>query len=114
MNHLIKVALLQTKCVADKAKNLEYIESAFNEASKEAPKICVLGEIVNSPYDKKYMTEYAEEFDKSETLGLLKRLSKKHGVYTVTTIPERASSTQLFNTGVAVIRSLCRYLPREK
>ena len=59
MQRLIKVALLQTKCTTEKAKNLQIIEAAFKEASQNQPKICVLGEIVNSPYNKQYMTQFA-------------------------------------------------------
>ena len=59
MQRLIKVALLQTRCTTEKAKNLQFIEAAFQEASQSQPKMCVLGEIVNSPYTKKYMTKFA-------------------------------------------------------
>lgn len=55
MNKLLKIALLQTKCIGNKEANLQYIEAAIKEAARNKAKLCVLGEIVNSPYDKKYM-----------------------------------------------------------
>jgi hypothetical protein len=58
------------------------------------------------------MTKFAESFDKSETLELFKRLSKKHKVYTITTIPEKANESQLFNTGIAVQILKYRFLQK--
>lgn len=87
MNSLVRIALLQTKCVGNKEANLKHIEAAVREAARNQAKMCVLGEIVNSPYDKKYMREFAEDLNDSPTLRLLQSLSKECGVYTVCSVP---------------------------
>lgn len=102
LNSILKVALLQTKCVANKQSNLQSIEQAVLEAAQNKAKICFLGEIVNSPYDKKYMREYAEDLGNSETLQLLQKLSKQFGIYTISTIPEKGKTGKLYNTGIVV------------
>lgn len=106
LSTMLKVALLQTKCIANKQSNLQSIEQAILEAAQNKARICVLGEIVNSPYDKKYMREFAEDLQKSETLDLLKKLSKQCGLYTVSTIPEIGQEGKLYNTGIVVELSL--------
>lgn len=100
----MRIALLQTKCIGNKEANLQFIEAALREAAKNQAKFCVLGEIVNSPYDKKYMVEFAEDISDSRTLRLLKSLSKELGLYTVCSIPARAEGGKLYNTGLVVIR----------
>lgn len=72
----------------------------------------MLGEIANSPYNKEYMTKFAESFEDSETLNLFKKLSKQYQVYTIASIPERTNGAQLYNAGVAVPSVLFRFRPR--
>ena len=54
-----KLAILQTRCVADKAANIGHISEALATAGKNGANVSVLGEICNSPYVKKYMHEFA-------------------------------------------------------
>ncbi|CAN5951090.1 unnamed protein product [Sphagnum jensenii] len=113
MNSLVRVGLLQTKCIGNKEANLKYIEAAVREAAHNQAKMCLLGEIVNSPYDKKYMGEFAENLNDSPTLRLLQSLSKELGLYTVCSLPERAESGKLYNTGL-VVRPLGYHRPHRK
>lgn len=48
------------------------------------------------------MREYAEEIENSETLRIIQEQTKQHKMYAVCTIPERAKTGKLYNTGLVV------------
>lgn len=103
MKNVLRIALLQTSCTADKQSNLRSIAAAVREAAGNRAQMCLMGEIVNSPYDRQYMSKFAEDLTDSPTLRLLQQLSKECGVYTVCSIPERRQDGVLYNTGIVVM-----------
>lgn len=69
---LLKLAVLQTKCVTNKDLNIKYISEALRQAGQNGANISVLGEVCNSPYTKDWMVKFAEDFDHSPTLAAIK------------------------------------------
>ena len=71
-NRIFKLAVLQTRCVTNKEANIKYISEALHTAGDNGAKISVLGEVCNSPYTKDYMVKFAEDFNDSQTLKVIK------------------------------------------
>lgn len=61
----------------------------------------MLGEICNSPYVKKYMHEFAEDFTDSPTLRAIQEQCSQHKMYAIGSIPRR-SEEQFFNTAFII------------
>lgn len=84
-----KMALLQTKCVTNKASNLQYINEALQTAGKNGANVSILGEVCNSPYTKDYMISFAEDFNDSPTLNVIKKACSETKMYAIGSIPRK-------------------------
>ena len=97
-----RLAMLQTRCVANKEQNIQFISKALTEAGKGGANVSILGEICNSPYVKQYFIEFAEDFSNSPTLNAIKEQSVKYNMYTIGTIARKAANQKLFNTAFVI------------
>ena len=97
-----KLAMLQTRCVANKEQNIQFISQALGKAGEGGANVSILGEICNSPYVKNYFKEFAEDFNNSPTLNAIKEQSTKHSMYTIGTIARKAPNDKVFNTAFVI------------
>lgn len=96
-----RLAVLQTRCVPNKNENITHITTALDTAGKNGANVSILGEICNSPYVKKYMHEYAEDFNDSPTLKAIQQRCSEHKMYAVGSIP-RKEGEKYFNTAFVI------------
>jgi omega-amidase len=96
-----RLAVLQTRCVANKEQNIQFITKALAEAGSNGANVSVLGEICNSPYVKSYLQEFAEDFDNSPTIKAIQQQSLQYKMYTIGTISRKAND-KLFNTAFVI------------
>jgi omega-amidase len=96
-----KLAVLQTRCVPNKLENIGYITNALESAGKNGANLSVLGEICNSPYVKKYMHEFAEDFHDSPTLKAIQHQCSQYKMYAIGSIPRR-DNDKYFNTAFVI------------
>ena len=96
-----KLALLQTKCVANKEANIKYISEALEKAAENGANVSILGEVCNSPYTKEYMLKFAEDFSNSPTLNAIQAICKKSSMYAIGSIPRKCEE-KYFNTAFVV------------
>jgi predicted amidohydrolase len=61
----------------------------------------MLGEICNSPYVKKYMHEFAEDFQDSPTLKAIQQQCSQYKMYAIGSIPRRQNE-KFFNTAFVI------------
>lgn len=98
MNDKIKVALLQTKVVKEKEKNLEHLAELMERLAPEVADLYTLPEMFNCPYSARLFPVNAES-DGGETWRFCSELAKKHRVYlSAGSIPERGSDGRIYNT----------------
>lgn len=79
----LKVALLQLKVTADKAKNIANARTKILEAASSGAKLIVLPECWNSPYAVTAFPEYAEEIPKGPTTEFLAGIAKETKTFLV-------------------------------
>src|SRR5215472_14172948 len=101
MGEKLTVGLLQRKCSADPATNLERTIGAIREAAKRGAQIVCLEELFRSQYF--CQEENAERFDLAEpipgpTTEALSKLARELGIVIVGSIFERRAAGLYHNT----------------
>lgn len=95
---MFKIALCQSRVVDNKVKNLENAYNHISEAASNGADMVALCEMFNCPYSGKYFSKYGEKECSSETINMLKAVSKEKGVYIIGgSIPE-ISEDRIYNT----------------
>lgn len=93
----MKIALLQTRVLDDKQKNLDLAAEYISRAAEQGAEIAVLPEMYNCPYETDKFPVYAEECG-GKSWQSLSAAAKENGIAVVGgTIPEREDG-RLYNT----------------
>lgn len=96
--NVFKIALCQLKVVDNKRKNLENAYKIISEAALNGANMVSLCEMFNCPYSGKYFLGYGENEDNSETIAMLKAVSRENEIYIIGgSIPE-ISEGKIYNT----------------
>ncbi|KAJ1497241.1 hypothetical protein HMI56_005725 [Coelomomyces lativittatus] len=95
-----RMALIQLKVTANKAKNLSHAKEKVLEAASKGANVIVLPECFNSPYGVSYFSQYAEDIPGGESSMFLSELAKEAKIYLVGgSIPEKdKNSSKFFNS----------------
>ena len=101
-NYSFKVAGIQMSCKIDnKSANIDKAINMIEQAASDGCKIICLQELFNTEYvcytkrDPKYL-EYAESIP-GPTIDRLANVAKKHGIYLIAPIFEKAASGLYYN-----------------
>jgi N-carbamoylputrescine amidase len=103
MKNIIKAGLFQPKCSNTRDANLTNITKAIADAGKQNLDLLVLPELHNGPYF--CQNQSTEQFDRAETIpgystDYFSKLAKEHNLVIVTSIFEKVTPGQYFNTAV--------------
>lgn len=104
-SNFINIAIIQHKVSKSKLSNLQKAETMLRSAcSNSSVDIAILPEMFNTPLDKTYFKEFAENVEdikdqqKSPSLHFMKRISQELGIFLVGgSIPEEDGG-KLYNT----------------
>ncbi|KAF4694212.1 Carbon-nitrogen hydrolase [Perkinsus olseni] len=99
----LRVALLQTRVLPDKASSLRGArETLLAAIEMSKPDLCVLGEMFTCPYHPKYFRQFGERIHNSPTLDMVKEVAKEKRVWIIGgTIPE-LEGDKVYNTALVV------------
>lgn len=99
---MYKIALCQSNVADNKRRNLDNAYKLISEAASNRADIVALCEMFNCPYSGKYFSEYGEREDSSETIEMLKAVSRERGIYIIGgSIPE-IWENKIYNTSYVV------------
>ena len=104
---LMKIGIIQHKCVKEIEKNLLHIEAGIREAARQGAELVVLQELHNSLYF--CQTENTDCFDLAESIPgpsteRFGKLAKELGIVIVTSLFERRATGLYHNTAVVIER----------
>lgn len=96
----LKVALIQLKVGADKAKNIANARSRILEAAEKGAKLIVLPECWNSPYSVSAFPDYAETIPNGPTSSFLAEMAAQTKSYLVGGSFPEVDEGKYFNTSL--------------
>lgn len=93
-----RAALIQSRVVADKTKNLQHAAKLVKDAKDLGAKLVCLPECFESPYGTQFFKEYAETVPNGPACEMLSKAAKDNCIYLVGgTFPE-VESNKYYNT----------------